>query len=307
MPLVNPRTLFKKAMHEGFAIGAFNVNNMEIVQGIVRAAQQENSPVILQVSKGARQYAGRAYIRCMVNAACSESSVPLVLHLDHGGDFEICKSCIDDGFSSVMIDGSHLPFEENIALTRKVVDYASERDVWVEAELGRLSGVEEEVSSEHSVYTDPDQAAEFVERSGCNSLAIAIGTSHGAYKFQGTAKLDFARLHDIASRLPYTPLVLHGASSVPQEAVEAINTYGGSVGNATGVPEFLLREAALSAICKINIDTDIRLSATAAIRKHLTEHPEDFDPRTYCAAARDAVEAMVRHKICNVLGSAGKA
>lgn len=299
--------MFERAYKEGYAIGAFNVNNMEIIQGIVAAATEEKSPLILQVSAGARKYAGQNYIVKLIEAALLDSDLPIVLHLDHGQDFEICKDCIDGGFTSVMIDGSHLPYEENVALTKKVVDYAHPRGVWVEAELGRLAGVEDEVSSEHSIYTDPAQAADFVSRSGCDSLAIAIGTSHGAYKFTGEAKLDFPRLEKISSLLPANyPLVLHGASSVPQEFVEMANKYGGKIGGARGVPENLLRQAAGMAVCKINIDTDIRLAMTACIRQHFVEHPEDFDPRAYLKPAREAVRKMVQHKIKNVLGCSGK-
>lgn len=308
MPLVTSTEMFKKAYDGGYAIGAFNVNNMEIVQGITEACQEEHAPVILQVSKGARAYANHTYLVKLVEAAvecCPD--IPIVLHLDHGPDFETCKSCIDGGFTSVMIDGSHRSFEENIAVTKRVVEYAHAHGVWVEAELGRLAGVEEDVSSEHSIYTDPDQAVEFVERSGCDSLAIAIGTSHGAYKFKGEAKLDFERLEKIGSLMPGYPLVLHGASSVPQEFVEMCNTYGGKVAGAAGVPEELLRKAAGMAICKINIDTDIRLAMTASIRKQLVEHPEEFDPRGYLKPARQAVKDMVQHKIKHVLGCSGKA
>ena len=296
MPLTGPRDMFAKALAGGFAVGAFNINNMETVQGILQAAGDERSPVILQVSNGARQYAGRGYLRKMAEAASEETDVPFVLHLDHGAGFDICKACIDDGFTSVMIDGSHLPFEENVAVTRRVVEYAHDRGVWVEAELGRLAGVEEAVSSRESVYTDPEEAETFVARTGCDSLAVAIGTSHGPCKFSGEARLDFERLD-----------AMHGASSVPQEAVAAVNAHGGNVAGASGVPEDLLRRAAASAICKINIDTDLRLAVTAAIRTLLTEHPETFDPRAYLAAGREAVREMVRHKICAVLGSSGQA
>ena len=243
----------------------------------------------------------------LVEAALMEDDLPVVIHLDHGPDFDLCKACIDGGFSSVMIDGSHLPFEENIAVTRRVADYAHERGVWVQAELGQLAGVEEHVPAEHSVYTDPDQAVEFVQRSGCDSLAVAIGTSHGAYKFKGEAKLDFARLDKITALLPGYPLVLHGASSVPQEFVDMANKYGGKLGGAKGVPEDMLRQAARSGVCKINIDSDIRLAMTAYIRRHLAEHPEDFDPRAYLKPAREAVREMVQHKIKHVLGCSGKA
>ncbi|CAK7038676.1 MAG: Fructose-bisphosphate aldolase [Desulfovibrio sp.] len=307
MPLIGPKEMFVRAYKEGYAIGAFNVNNMEIIQGIMMAGAEENAPLILQVSAGARKYAGQNYIVKLVEAALLESDLPVVLHLDHGPDFELCKACIDGGFSSVMIDGSHLPFEENIKVTKQVVDYAHDRGIWVEAELGQLAGVEEHVSAEKSVYTDPDQAVEFVQRTGCDSLAIAIGTSHGAYKFTGEAKLDFPRLEKIGQMLPGYPLVLHGASSVPQEFVEMANKYGGKIGGARGVPEDLLRKAASMAVCKINIDTDIRLAMTACIRQHFTEHPEDFDPRAYLKPAREAVKKMVQHKIKNVLGCSNKA
>lgn len=307
MPLVTPKEMFQKAYVGGYAIGAFNVNNMEIIQGIMAAGQEERSPLILQVSAGARKYAQQIYIIKLMEAAMALTDLPVVLHLDHGQNFEICKEVIDGGFTSVMIDGSHLPFEENIAETKKVVEYAHSKGVWVEAELGRLAGVEDEVSSEHSIYTDPDQAAEFVGKTGCDSLAIAIGTSHGAYKFKGEAKLDFERLEQVGKLLPGFPIVLHGASSVPQEFVAMANQYGGQVGGARGVPEELLRKAAGMAVCKINIDTDIRLAMTATIRKHFTEHPADFDPRQYLGPAREAVKNMVQHKIKNVLGCSGKA
>ena len=307
MPLTGPRDMFARAYAEGYAVGAFNVNNMEIIQGIMEAGAEEKAPLILQVSAGARKYAGQTYIVKLIEAGLAESDLPVVLHLDHGPDFELCKACVDGGFTSVMIDGSHLPFEENIAVTKKVVEYAHDRGVWVEAELGRLAGVEDDVSSEHNVYTDPDQAVEFVQRSGCDSLAIAIGTSHGAYKFKGDAKLDFARLEKISAMLPNYPLVLHGASSVPQEFVEMANKYGGQVGGAKGVPEELLRKAATSGVCKINIDTDIRLALTATIRQFFHDKPAEFDPRSYLKPARQAVKNMVQHKIRNVLGCSGKA
>ncbi|MDR3073517.1 MAG: ketose-bisphosphate aldolase, partial [Deltaproteobacteria bacterium] len=281
MPLTGPKEMFTRAYKEGYAIGAFNVNNMEIIQGIMMAGAEEKAPLILQVSAGARKYAGQNYIVKLIEAALKDTDLPVVLHLDHGPDFELCKACIDGGFTSVMIDGSHLSFEENIKVTKQVVEYAHGRGIWVEGELGRLAGVEEHVSSEKSIYTDPDQAVEFVQRSGCDSLAIAIGTSHGAYKFAGDAKLDFSRLEKIGSMLPGYPIVLHGASSVPQEFVEMTNQYGGKVGGAKGVPENLLRKAAGMAVCKINIDTDIRLAMTASIRKYFAEHPEEFDPRSY--------------------------
>ena len=308
MPLIGPKEMFAAAYAGQYAVGAFNVNNMEIVQGIMQAASEEKSPVILQVSAGARKYAGQVYIMKLVEAALAEDpDVPVVVHLDHGPDFEMCAACIDGGFTSVMIDGSHLPYEENVALTKQVVDYAHARGVWVEAELGKLAGVEEHVSSAEHVYTDPDQAVDFVQRTGCDSLAIAIGTSHGAYKFKGEAKLDFDRLEEISRRLPEYPLVLHGASSVPQEFVELCNQFGGKVGGARGVPEDMLRRAASLGVCKINVDTDIRLALTASIRKHMVEHPEDFDPRAYLKPAREAVKNMVAHKIRNVMGSSGKA
>lgn len=308
MPLVNPRAMFERANKERYAVGAFNVNNMEIIQGIMQAAIEEKAPLILQVSAGARKYAGQNYIIKLIEAALVENDIDVVLHLDHGPDFELCKACIDGGFTSVMIDGSHLPFEENIALTKKVVDYAHERGVWVEAELGRIEGVEEHVVAEKSIYTDPAEAKEFVERTGCDSLAIAIGTSHGAYKFTGDAKLDFERLEAIAKLLPENyPLVLHGSSSVPQEFVKMANTFGGEIGSARGVPEDLLRKAAGMGIAKINIDTDIRLAMTANIRKFLAENPTEFDPRSYLKPAREAVKNMVQHKIKTVLGCSNKA
>lgn len=308
MPLLGPKEMFAAAYAGRYAVGAFNVNNMEIVQGIMRAASEENSPVILQVSAGARKYAGQTYIMKLVEAALIEDpSVPVVVHLDHGPNFEMCRDCVDGGFTSVMIDGSHLSYEENIALTRQVVDYAHPRGVWVEAELGKLAGVEEHVSSAEHVYTDPDQAVDFVRRTQCDSLAVAIGTSHGAYKFKGEARLDFPRLEAISAKLPGYPLVLHGASSVPQEFVELCNTYGGQVGGARGVPEEMLRKAAGMGVCKINVDTDIRLALTASIRQYFAEHPEQFDPRSYLAPAREAVKKMVAHKIRDVMGSSGKA
>ena len=306
MPLVSPKSMFERAYKEGYAIGAFNVNNMEIIQGIMEAGAEEKSPIILQVSSGARKYAGQGYIMKLVEAALEQSDLPLVVHLDHGANFEICKACINGGFTSVMIDGSHLSFEENIAITKQVVDYAHDKNVWVEAELGKLAGVEEHVSSEFSVYTDPDEAVEFVQRTGCDSLAIAIGTSHGAYKFAGKAELDFARLEKISALLPNYPLVLHGASSVPQELVEMANKYGAKLGSAKGVPEDMLRQSTKSGVCKINIDSDIRLAMTAHIRQHLALNPEDFDPRAYLNPARQAVKTMVQHKIKNVLGCSNK-
>jgi len=307
MPLVSPKDMFQKAYAGGYAIGAFNVNNMEIIQGIMEAGKEENAPLILQVSAGARKYAGQNYIIKLMEAALQGTDLPVVLHLDHGPNFELCKDVIDGGFTSVMYDGSHLPYEENIAETKKVVEYAHARGVWVEAELGRLAGVEDDVSSDEHIYTDPEQAKDFVTRTGCDSLAIAIGTSHGAYKFKGEAKLDFDRLDKVSKLLPGVPIVLHGASSVPQEFVEMANTYGGNIPGARGVPEDLLRKAASMAVCKINIDTDIRLAMTATIRKHFAENPADFDPRQYLVPARKAVKEMVQRKIKNVLGCSGKA
>jgi fructose-bisphosphate aldolase class II len=306
MPLTGPQSMFEKAYREGYAVGAFNVNNMEIIQGIMQAGAEEQSPLILQVSAGARKYAGQNYIVKLLEAALLDTDIPVVLHLDHGSDFDLCRACIDGGFTSVMIDGSHLSFEKNVALTKKVVAYAHDRGVWVEAELGRIEGVEEDVKAEKSVYTDPDQAVEFVERTCCDSLAVAIGTSHGAYKFKGEARLDFPRLKKISEMLPGFPLVLHGASSVPQEFVEMCNRYGGRVSGARGVPEDMLSKAVTLGVCKINIDTDIRLAMTACIRKYFAESPADFDPRAYLKPAREAVKNMVRHKIKNVLGCSGK-
>ncbi|MCR1897586.1 class II fructose-1,6-bisphosphate aldolase [Irregularibacter muris] len=308
MALVTSKEMFRKAYEGNYAIGAFNVNNMEIIQGIVSAAQIEKAPLILQVSAGARKYANPIYLRKLVEAAIEETDLPIVLHLDHGENFEICKACVDDGFTSVMIDGSSLPFEENIALTKKVVDYAHERGVVVEAELGRLAGIEDavNVSEKDATFTDPDQAVEFVERTGVDSLAIAIGTSHGAFKFKGEPRLDFERLEKITNMLPNFPIVLHGASSVPQEFVELTNKYGGKVPGAQGVPEEMLREAAKLGVCKINIDTDLRLALTASIRKTFTETPEAFDPRKYLGPGRQAIQDMVQHKIKNVLGCSNK-
>lgn len=305
MPLVTSKEMFQKAYEGKYAIGAFNVNNMEIIQGIVGAAQLEKSPVILQVSAGARKYANPIYLRKLVEAAVEDTDLPIVLHLDHGENFEICKACVDDGFTSVMIDGSHLPFEENIALTKKVVDYAHGRGVVVEAELGRLAGIEDAVRVEEkdAAFTDPDQAVEFIERTGVDSLAIAIGTSHGAFKFKGEPRLNFEILEKITELLPNFPLVLHGASSVPQEFVELTNQYGGKVPGAQGVPEEMLRKAAKFGVCKINIDTDLRLAMTASIRKAFVESPEVFDPRKYLGLGREAIQNMVQHKIRDVLGS----
>ncbi len=303
MPITSPRVMFENAYKGKYAIGAFNVNNMEIIQGIISAAEEEKSPLILQVSAGARRYAGQTYIVKLVEAALQESNLPICLHLDHGQDFQICKEVIDGGFTSVMIDGSHLSFEENIKLTKQVVDYAHDKGVWVEAELGQLAGVEDDVVAQKSIYTDPDEAVEFVKRTNCDSLAIAIGTSHGAYKFKGEAKLDLKRLEKITQLLPNFPLVLHGASSVLSDFVEMANKYGGKIEGAQGVPEEMLRQASKSGVCKINIDTDIRLAMTATIRKYFAENPSEFDPRKYLKPARDAVIDMVQHKIKHVLGS----
>ena len=312
MPLVNTKEMFEKAYNGGYAVGAFNVNNMEIVQGITEAAGELKSPVILQVSKGARAYANHKYLVAMVHAAVEENpEIPIALHLDHGDSFELCKSCIDGGFTSVMIDASSKPFEENIALTRQVVEYAHDHGVVVEAELGTLAGIEDEVnvSAEDSSYTKPEDVQEFVERTGCDSLAIAIGTSHGAYKFKpGTdPKLRLDILEEVEKRLPGFPIVLHGSSSVPQEFVDIINANGGNMPGAIGVPEDQLRQAAAKAVCKINIDSDLRLAMTASIRKYFNEHPDHFDPRQYLTPARAAIKDMVKHKIINVLGCDGKA
>ena len=306
MPITTPKEMFARAYREGYAIGAFNVNNMEIIQGIMQAGAEERSPLILQVSAGARSYAGQTYIMKLVEAALSEADIPVVVHLDHGADFEICKSCIDGGFTSVMIDASKYPFEENIEITRRVVDYAHERGVVVEAELGKLAGVEDDVkvASDDAIYTNPDDVEEFVSRTGVDSLAIAIGTSHGAYKFKGEPKLRFDILEEIMKRIPEFPIVLHGASSVIPELVDEINACGGNLSGAKGVPEELLRQAARLAVCKINIDSDIRLAMTAGVRRVLTAKPEVFDPREYLKVGREEVKKMVLHKIYNVLGSA---
>ena len=322
MALVTTKEMFEKAYNGGYAVGAFNVNNMEIVQGITEAASELKSPVILQVSKGARAYENHTYLIKMIEAAVIENpDIPIALHLDHGDSFETCKSCIDGGFSSVMIDMSSKPFEENIAITKQVVDYAHAHGVVVEAELGTLAGVEDEVVVEHGQesYTRPEEVEEFVDRTGCDSLAIAIGTSHGAYKFKAAQctrneegilvppPLRFDVLEECAKRLPGFPIVLHGSSSVPQEFVKIINANGGSMPDAIGIPESQLREAAKLAVCKINIDSDIRLAMTATIRQYLAQHPDHFDPRQYLKPARQAVKDMVAHKMVNVLGSDGKA
>lgn len=303
MALVTTKEMFEKALKADYAVGAFNVNNMEIIQGIVEAAQIENAPLILQVSAGARKYAKPAYLLKLVEAAIEDTGLDIALHLDHGEDFEICKSCIDGGFTSVMIDGSKHPFEENIALTKQVVEYAHAHGVVVEAELGKLAGVEDniKVDARSATFTDPQEAKEFVERTGVDSLAIAIGTSHGAYKFKGEPYLDFERLKEIHALIPDTPLVLHGASTVLPEFVELCNKYGGEIPGAQGVPEEMITEAAKYGICKVNIDTDLRLAMTASVRKYLVEHPGDFDPRKYLGPARDAIRGMVQHKIKNVL------
>ena len=311
MPLVTTTEMFKKAYDGGYAVGAFNVNNMEIVQGITEACQEQHAPVVLQVSKGARAYANHTYLVKMVEAAVKECpDIPIALHLDHGPDFETCKACIDGGFTSVMIDGSSLSFEENIALSKKVVEYAHDHGVVVEAELGTLAGIEDDVnvSAEDSSYTRPEDVQEFVERTGCDSLAIAIGTSHGAYKFKpGTdPKLRFDILDEVSQRLPGFPIVLHGSSSVPQEFVNIVNKYGGNMPGAIGVPEDQLRKAASMAVCKINIDSDIRLAMTATIRQYMAEHPDHFDPRQYLKPARQPVKDMVAHKLVHVLGSNNK-
>ena len=311
MPLVTSKEMFEKAYKGGYAIGAFNVNNMEIIQGITGAAADLKAPVILQVSKGARAYANRTYLMKLVEAAVIDTGLPICLHLDHGDTFELCKSSIDDGFTSVMIDASSKPFAENIALTRQVVEYAHDHGVVVEAELGTLAGIEDEVnvSAEDSSYTRPEEVQEFVEKTGCDSLAIAIGTSHGAYKFKPGTKpqLRFDVLEEVEKKLPGFPIVLHGSSSVPQEFVEKINKFGGNMPGAIGVPEDQLRKAASMAVCKINIDSDLRLAMTASIREYLAEHPDHFDPRQYLKPARQAIHDMVAHKIVDVLGCDGKA
>lgn len=308
MPLVTTTEMFKKAYEGHYAIGAFNVNNMEIIQGIVQAAQQEQSPLILQVSAGARKYANHTYLVKLVEAAVETTGLPIALHLDHGEDFAICKACVDGGFTSVMIDGSKHPFEENIRLTKEVVEYAHAHGVVVEAELGKLAGVEDavKVAAKDATYTDPDQAVEFVERTGCDSLAIAIGTSHGAYKFKGNPELDFARLEKITNMLPGYPLVLHGASTVIPSFVAECNKYGGAINGAQGCPEDMLLKAGTFGVCKINVDTDLRLAMTASIRKYFAEHPGDFDPRQYLGPARLAIQDMVAHKMRDVMNSSNR-
>lgn len=311
MPLVNTKEMFKKAYEGGYAIGAFNVNNMEIIQGITEAGKELNAPLILQVSAGARKYANHTYLVKLVEAAVEETGLPICLHLDHGNSFELCKSCIDGGFTSVMIDGSHLPYEENVALAKKVADYAHQFNVTVEAELGQLAGIEDDVnvSEDDAHFTDPNQVYDFVTRTGVDSLAIAIGTSHGAYKFKPGQKpqLRFDILKEVGKKLPGFPIVLHGASSVVPEFVEMVNQYGGKMPDAIGIPEEMLRKAATMAVCKINIDSDLRLAMTGAIRKHFVEHPDHFDPRQYLGDGRAAIKGMVEHKIKDVLGCDGKA
>ncbi len=311
MPLVSTTEMFKNAYEGGYAIGAFNVNNMEIIQGITEAAKEVNAPLILQVSAGARKYANHTYLVKLVEAAIEETGLPIALHLDHGDSFELCKSCIDGGFTSVMIDGSHLPYEENIELTKKVVEYAHARGVVVEGELGRLAGIEDavNVSAEDASYTRPEEVVDFVTRTGVDSLAIAIGTSHGAYKFKPGQKpqLRFDILEEVTKQLPGFPIVLHGASSVIPEYVEMINANGGDMPDAIGIPEDMLREAAKSAVCKINIDSDLRLAMTGSIRKYLNENPSHFDPRQYLKPARAAIKDLVKKKIVNVLGCDNKA
>ncbi len=309
MPLVGTKEMFEKAYNGGYAVGAFNVNDMEILQGIVDAANEQKSPLILQVSAGARKYARQEYLRKLVEAAVETTDIPIALHLDHGDSFELCKDCIDTGFSSVMIDASKYPFEENVRITKQVVEYAHSKGIPVEAEIGKLAGVEDDVnvSAKDAIYTDPEEAKKFVEATGCDSLAIAIGTSHGAYKFKSEPKLDFERLEKIKEILPGFPIVLHGSSSVPQEFVDLCNKYGGEIPGAKGVPGEMLRKAAQSAVCKINIDTDLRLAMTATIRKIFSEKPAEFDPRKYLGPARDAIKEMVTHKLKDVLGCAGKA
>jgi len=311
MPLVTSKEMFAKAYAEGYAIGAFNVNNMEIIQGITEAAKEENAPLILQVSAGARKYASHTYLMKLIEAAIIETNLPICVHLDHGADFDVCKSCVDGGFTSVMIDGSHFSYEENVALTRKVVEYAHDHGVVVEGELGRLEGVEDDVKVAEGAgsYTDPDQVYDFVTRTGVDSLAIAIGTSHGAYKFKPGTKpqLRFDILQEVSERLPNFPIVLHGASSVIPEFVKMINANGGNMPDAIGVPEDMLRKAASMSVCKINIDSDLRLAMTGTIRQYFNDHPDHFDPRQYLKPAREAIKDMVKHKLVDVLGCNGKA
>lgn len=310
MALVTTKKMFEKAFEGGYAIGAFNINNMEIIQGVIAAAKAQNSAVILQVSKSALKYAHPKYLKAMVDAAIEETDLDIALHLDHGSDFEVCKDCIEYGFTSVMFDGSHLEYEENVAQTKKIVEYAHERGIVVEAELGKLAGVEDEVNVDaaHATYTDPDQAVDFVKRTGVDSLAIAIGTSHGAYKFKGEAKLDFDRLATITEKLEAAgfhnyPIVLHGASSVDQRCVAMCNEYGGNIAGAKGIPAEMLRKASSMAVCKINMDTDLRLAMTAAVRKSFGDEPAAFDPRGYLGAGRALIQELVEDKIKNVIGS----
>ncbi|MBQ2712557.1 MAG: class II fructose-1,6-bisphosphate aldolase [Clostridia bacterium] len=311
MALVTSKEMFEKAYQGGYAIGAFNVNNMEMIQGIVKAGTEVNAPLILQVSAGARKYANPTYLKKLVEAAVIESGLPIVLHLDHGDSFELCKSAIDDGFTSVMIDASKYSMEENIRITRQVVEYAHDRGVVVEAELGKLAGVEDDVNvdAKDAMFTNPEEAAEFVQATGIDSLAIAIGTSHGAFKFGPDTKpmLRFDILEQVGKLLPNFPIVLHGASSVPQDRVKIINENGGAMPNAIGIPEEMLRQAATMAVCKINIDSDLRVAFTSAIRKYFNENPAHFDPRQYLTPARTAIYEIVKHKLINVLGCAGKA
>ena len=311
MPIVTSKEMFQKAYAGGYAIGAFNVNNMEIIQGITEAAKEVEAPLILQVSAGARKYANHTYLMKLIEAAVIETGLPICVHLDHGDSFELCKSCIDGVFTSVMIDGSHLPFADNIALTKQVVEYAHAHDVVVEGELGRLAGVEDaiNVSAEDSSYTRPEEVEEFVSKTGVDSLAIAIGTSHGAFKFKPGTKpqLRFDILEEVSRRLPGFPIVLHGSSSVPQEYVKIVNENGGAMPDAIGVPEEMLRHAAELSVCKINIDSDLRLAMTAAIRQHMNQYPEHFDPRQYLKPGREYIKEMVKHKLIDVLGCAGKA
>lgn len=306
MPLVTTKEMFKKALEGNYAVGAFNINNMEILQGVVNAAKVKQSPVIIQVSTGALKYAGPKYLKAMVDAAVEDTGIDIALHLDHGADFEACKAAIECGFTSVMIDGSHYDFEENIAKTKEVVEYAHDRGVVVEAELGVLAGVEDDVKSEVHIYTDPAQAVEFINRTGVDSLAIAIGTSHGAYKFAGEAKLRFDILQEIQDMMPGFPIVLHGASSVDPASVEICNKYGGAIAGAKGIPEDMLRTAASMAVCKINMDTDLRLALTAAVREVLSKNPKEIDPRKYLGEGRKRIQALVERKIDEVLGSANK-
>ena len=308
MALVPTKEMFEKALKADYAVGAFNVNNMEIIQGIVEAAQEENAPLILQVSAGARKYAKPAYLTQLVEAAIMDTGLDIALHLDHGEDFDICKKCVDDGFTSVMIDGSKHPIEDNIRITKEVVEYAHSKGAVVEAELGKLAGVEDniKVDARNATFTVPEEAAEFVEKTGVDSLAIAIGTSHGAYKFKGEPYLDYERLKEIHRLIPDTPLVLHGASTVLREFVDKCNQYGGNIPGAQGVPEEMIREATKYGICKVNIDTDLRLALTAEVRKYLMENPAEFDPRKFLGPGRDAIKNMVTHKIRNVLNASGK-